>query len=308
LAVKDLSIVDTSGDIIKNLSFTGSFDCKEVLRKNLGIENLKAPVKADKGVYSLKPLAMNILGGTGEGDLTVDVSEADSMYIINLKVSKLDFDKLEEFFGTTKVIGGKGDLSASLTIKEKGSRILLSNLDGTFTLQGDNLVTYTVDLDKVLSAYESSQELHLVDLAGYFIVGPLSTVVLKGYRYGNLYYQAQGGRGTITQFISHWKLKNGQAEAMDCALATRHHRAALKGKLNLVKERYDNVVVALLDEKGCPTFEQSISGSFSSPSTGPVSAIESLAGPIIDLYRKAKRFAQAGKCEVFYNGSVKQPR
>jgi len=66
--------------------------------------------------------------------------------------------------------------------------------------------------------------------------------------------------------------------------------------------------VALLDDKGCPRFKQSISGSFGSPSVGTVSAVESLAGPFLNLYRKAKRFVQGGKCEVFYDGTVQQPR
>ena len=44
------------------------------------------------------------------------------------------------------------------------------------------------------------------------------------------------------------------------------------------------------------------------PRVGTVSAVESLAGPFFDLYRKAKRFVQGGKCEVFYNGAVQQPR
>ena len=97
------------------------------------------------------------------------------------------------------------------------------------------------------------------------------------------------------------------ADATDCALATQHNRVALKGKLNLVSERYDNVIVALLDDKGCAKFKQGISGPFGSPQIGAVSAVESLAEPIFNLYRKAKRFIQGGKCEVFYNGSVQQP-
>ena len=40
LAIRDISVADTSGGIIKNVSFTGSFDCKELLQKNLRIENL----------------------------------------------------------------------------------------------------------------------------------------------------------------------------------------------------------------------------------------------------------------------------
>jgi AsmA protein len=132
--------------------------------------------------------------------------------------------------------------------------------------------------------------------------------VLKGYRYGELYYQTQGGKGAITRFVSHWKIRNGKADAADCALATHHNRAALKGTLDLVNDRYENVVVALLDDKGCVKVKQGISGPFGSPSVGTVSAVESLAGPFFNLYRKAKRFVQAGKCEIFYNGSVQQPR
>ena len=308
LAIRNLSVTDASGGILKNISFTGTFDCKELLQKDLRIENLKAPIKAYKGVFSFKPLTMDVFGGKGEGDVTADESGVDPAYKLNLKVSKLDFEKLQESFSIKRLISGKGDLAASLTIKEWGRRDLMSNMDGTFAIRGDNLITHTVDLDKVLSAYETSQKFNLVDVGAFFIAGPLGNIALKGYRYGNLYYQTQGGKGAITQFVSHWKIRNGEADALDCAFATRHNRVALKGKLNLVSERFDNVTVALLDEKGCAKFKQTISGSFGAPQVGAVSALESLAGPILDLYRKAKRFAQSGKCEVFYGGSVQQPR
>jgi hypothetical protein len=250
---------------------------------------------------------MDIFGAKGEGDATIDYSEVDTLYKINLKVSKLDFEKLEQSFGIKKAIGGKGDLFAALTMKEKRNRKLMSSLDGAFSIRGDNLVIYTMDLDRVLSKYETSQDFNLVDLGTFFIAGPLSTVALKGYRSVDLYNQTRGGQGTITQFISLWKIKNGVADATDCALATHHNRVALKGKLNLVSERYDNVIVALLDDKGCAKFKQSISGPFGSPQISTVSAVESLTGPIFNLYRKAKRFIQGGKCEVSYNGSVQQP-
>jgi hypothetical protein len=306
LAVKNLSVADTSGVIIKNISFTGNLDCKEVRKRDLTIDNVKSPVRVEKGVIYLTPLTMDIFGSKGEGDATADRSGDDALYKINLKVSRLDFAKLEEFSGTKKVIGGKGDLYASLTIKEKGNRTQLSSMDGTFSLRGDNLVIFTMDLDKVLSSYETSQEFNLVDLGAFFIAGPLSTIALKGYRYGDVYSQARGGQGTITQFSSHWKIKDGVADATDCALATHHNRVALTGKLDLVNERYDNVIVALLDDKGCAKYKQGISGSFGTPRIGAVSRVESFAGPLYKLYSKTKRFVQGDKCEVFYNGSVQQ--
>jgi AsmA protein len=250
---------------------------------------------------------MDIFGAKGEGSAMVDKSEVNTLYKINLKVSKLDFALFEQSFGIKKVIGGKGDLIADLTMKETGSRKLMSSLDGTFSLRGDTLVIYSMDLDKVLSTYETSQEFNLVDLGAFFIAGPLSTFAVRAYRSGDLYNQTRGGQGAITHFNSHWQIKNGVADATDCALATYHNRIALTGKLDLVNERYDNVIVALLDDKGCAKFKQGISGSFRNPQISAVSAAESLAGPFANLYRKAKRYVQGGTCEVIYNGSVQQP-
>jgi AsmA protein len=307
LAIKDLSVVETSGRMIKNIAFTGSMDCKELRKGSLRIDNVKSPIKSEQGIITLTSLTMDIFGAKAEGDATADKSQVDAMYKINLKVSKLDLEKLEESFGLKKVIGGKGDLHTSLTMKERGSRKLMSGMDGTFSLRGDHLVIYTMDLDKVLSSYETSQEFNLVDLGAFFIAGPLTTLPISGYRYWHVYTQTQGGRGAITQFISNWKIKDGVADATDCALATRHNRIALKGKLNLVSEQYDDVIVAILDDKGCAKFEQGVSGPFGSPRIGAVSAVQSLVGPIVDLFKKAERFIQGGKCEVFYNGSVRQP-
>ena len=308
LVIKGLSIKDTSGDIIKNVSFTGSIDCKEMRKKDLKIDSIRGSIKAEKGVFYLKPLTMDIFGAKGEGDFTANKSEADAEYKININVPKLDFEKLQESFGVKKLISGKGDFAASLTIKEKGSRNLMNGMDGTLSLQGNNLVTRTMDLDKVLSKFETSQNFNLIDIGAFFVAGPLGSAAVKGYRYGDVYFQTQGGRGAITQFVSRWKIKSGEADTGDCAFATRHKRVALKGKLNLASERYDNITVALLDDRGCAKFKQSISGPFSAPKIGVVNTVESLASPIVNLYKQAKRFTQSGKCEVFYSGSVQQPR
>jgi AsmA protein len=308
LTIKDILIMDTQRDIIKNISFTGNIDCEELLKKDLKIDNIKSSIKTEKGIFFLKPLTMNIFGAKGEGNITVDKTRTDAEYKINLNISKLDFQKLQESFGAKKLISGKGNLTASLTVKENRGRNLLNGMDGTLFLQGNNLVTHTIDLDKALSTFETSQKFNLVDVGAFFIAGPLGSAALKGYHYGDVYYQSQGGQGTITQFISNWKIRSGVADARDCAFATHRNRVALKGKLNLITKRYDNVTVALLDNKGCAKFKQSISGPFGSPKVGTVSTVESLAAPILNIVKQTKRFVQAGKCEVFYSGSVQQPR
>ncbi len=308
LALVDMKVADMSGSAIKNLSFTGSMECKELRKKNLRVDSIRSGIKAEKGVLSLNPLTMNIFGAKGEGEVVADKSEVDAVYKINLSVAKLDFERLQESFGVAKLISGKGDLTTSLTVREKGGRSLLKGVNGTLSLRGDNLVTNTIDLDKVLSSYETSQKFNLVDIGAFLIAGPLGSAALKGYRYGDVVYETMGGRGTITHFVSHWKIGNGMAEATDCALATRHNRVAIKGRLNLVRGRYDNVTAALLDDKGCAVFKQTITGPFESPGVGAVSVVQSLVGPILNIYRQAERFVRGGKCEVFYRGAVKQPR
>lgn len=308
LGVIGLTRADSSRGIVKDISFTGNLECKEVRKGNIQIDNIKSPVTVAHGVAHLAHLAMDIFGAPAVGDASLDTSESDFVYKINVKVAKLDVANLEATFRTKRVIGGKADLHASFMMKERKNQFLLSSMNGSVSLRSDNLVTYTMDLDKILTSYESSQEFNLVDLGAFFIAGPLSTLAVRGYRSGDLYNQTRGGQGTITQFISHWQIKDGVAEATDCALSTEHNRVALKGKLDLVKKRYENVTVALLDNEGCAKFKQSISGSFIHPRIGSVSVVNSLSGPIMNLFSKAKRFIQGGKCEVFYSGAVRQSK
>jgi hypothetical protein len=309
LTIHDLVIpAASSGHGIRSTSLEGSFVAGEVRAGDLNIEHVKSPIKMEEGVLSLAHLTMDVYGSRGEGAATVDLSEVDAAFAVQLHVPNLDFAKLQESVGAGRVIGGKGTLHASLTMKERRNRALLSSVDGTLSLRGDNLVTYTVDLDKALSSYESSQKFHLVDIGAFFIAGPVGVVALKGYGYGKAYSDAQGGQGAITQFISHWKITDGVAEAIDCALATRHHRVALKGRLDLVAGRYgEGAMVALLDDRGCAIRKQSIVGPLGSPQVGATGAAESLGGPFLDLYNKARRVVQGGKCEVFYRGAVQQP-
>jgi hypothetical protein len=67
LAIKGHSVMDTSGVIIRNIAFTGNLDCKAIQKKNVNIGNVKSPIKVEKGVIYLAPLAMGIFGSKGEG-------------------------------------------------------------------------------------------------------------------------------------------------------------------------------------------------------------------------------------------------
>ena len=98
----------------------------------------------------------------------------------------------------------------------------MSSMDGTFSLRGDNLVIYTMDLDTVLSKYETSQKFNLVDLGAFFIAGPLGTAALKGYRYGDVYHQTREDRA-----LSHSSFPNGRSGTVWRTLRTAPLRRAI---------------------------------------------------------------------------------
>lgn len=87
-------------------------------------------------------------------------------------------------------------------------------------------------------------------------------------------------------------------------MATKQNRVALKGGLDFVNERFDNVTVALVDNRGCIKAKPSIHGAFKNPVVEKPGAIKSLSGPVVKLLKKVESILPGGACEVFYAGSV----
>ena len=307
LTLKNLQVAQSASNLMKNITFSGSVDCGELQRKNVKIENLQSGIEAADGLIHIKPLSMDIFGTKGKGELTADMSKSDPVYNINLKIPNLDFAKLLESLGKEKLMGGKGDLVASLTMQSKGSENPMRNTKGTFSLQGENLIIYKMDLDKILESSKSSREANLADVGAFFIAGPLSTAALEALRYAGAYHEARTGETEVTKFIAKWKIKDGIADAADCALTTRRNRIAAKGKLDLVSEQYENLTVALIDHQGCAKLKQTINGPFASPRISTVSALQMLGVSLLNLYSEARGLVQGSNCEVFYSGSVGPP-
>jgi hypothetical protein len=91
------------------------------------------------------------------------------------------------------------------------------------------------------------------------------------------------------------------------AMATNENRIALKGSLDFVNERFDDVTVAVVDERGCAKVLQRIHGPFRKPEVEKVSVLQAVTGPMRSLYKQAAKLLGA-RCEVFYAGSLAPPK
>jgi len=294
------------GHLLKNLSFTAGFTCKAFRKGSLAASNLKIHIEGKDGVLDLDPVTMRLFGGEGSGSLRADLSGPVPHYNIRYSLSKF---RIEEFFkalSPKKVAEGSMDFSSSLSTRGRTANEMKRNANGEFSLRGESLTLDGVDLDRTFSRYEASQNFNLVDVGALFIAGPFGPLITKGYAFGSLFV-GSGGSSRIRVLVSGWKVERGIAQAKDVAMATNENRIALVGSLDFVKERFNDVTVAVVDGEGCAKVRQKINGPFLKPEVEKVSVLKTAVGPILSVFKQAGKVF-GGPCEVFYAGSVAPPK
>jgi hypothetical protein len=295
-----------SSDWVKNLSFTAELACGKIQTKHFAVSNLKFSLAAKDGIFDIKPVTMEVFGGQGSGNIRADYSGADPQYQIDYALQQFRIEAFYKTLSAQTVVEGAMDFSANLTMQGKTVSELTQTANGEASLRGENLTLIGSDLDLQLSRYESSQHFSLVDVGAVFLAGPVGLAVTKGYDFASI-LKGSGGNSNIQKIASEWKIEHGVAHAQDVAMATDKNRIALKGGLDFVNGRFDDVTVALIDDQGCAKLTQKVSGPFQKPVVEKPNILVSIAGPALKLLKKGRDILPGGKCEVIYAGSVAPP-
>jgi len=287
---------------LSRISFRGKFACSDTPARKAPISDLRFSVEAHDGVFDFKPVTMRSFGGEGSGMLHLDHTGA--VPVIHLEYALKEFRIDEYFKALLPGIAASGLMHSSITLSMRGRTRgeLRRSAEGQMVLSGTNLTLSGMDLDRELSRYESSQRFNLFDLTAFVFAGPLGLAVTKGVQFASLAGK-EGGTTPIRTVVSKWKVEKGVAQAKDVALSTRENRLALHGGLDFVNDDFDDVVVALVDAKGCAKVRQKIRGPFNNPVVEKPDTLASLTGPVRNLFNKLGR----SSCEVFYSGSVTPP-
>jgi len=292
--------------LLKNLSFTAEFACKEFRKGSLAVSNLKLRIEGKDGVLDLDPVTMRLFGGQGSGSLRADLSGSVPRYNVRYSLSKFRIEEFLKTLSPKKAAEGSMDFSSSLSTQGKTVNEMKRDANGEFSLRGENLTLDGIDLDRTFSRFEASQSFNLVDVGAFFVAGPFGPLITKGYDFGSLFV-GSGGSSSIRVLVSDWKVEHGVAQAKDVAMATNENRVALKGSLDVANERFNDVTVAVVDGKGCAKVRQKIRGPFRAPEVEKVSVLQTAAGPVLTLFKQAGKLL-GGQCEVFYAGSVAPPK
>jgi AsmA protein len=291
-----------SADFMEHLSLSARGTCVESRNDSFVGAHVSFSVTGERGMFTVVPLTMQIMGGNGSGHIEADFTGNTPAYRVHYAVAQLHVDDLFKFLAPGKVGEGRLDFAADLSMRGRDAAELTRTTQGTATLRGKNLLIAMGNLDEKLAHYESSQNFNLVDVGAFLIAGPLGTAATKGRDFAAV-FQGTKGNTDIRLLVSQWQVDNGVAVAQDVAMATRENRLAMKGGLDFVNRSFNEVTVAILDHQGCARVAQRVHGSFSNPEIEKPNVLASLTGPVGSLLGKARKL-MGGKCEVFYEGAV----
>jgi uncharacterized protein involved in outer membrane biogenesis len=308
IAVGNLSAGGTpGGDPLKTLSFTDDIRCRRIRAGTLTLTDLEMKLAGGNGVCDVSQVRMKIFGGTGSGTLHADFTGTEPHFRIIFAVSKLKIEELLQESPDPKNMEGLAELSADLTARGKTAVEVKRSLSGQVSLDGENLALNSMDIDELISSLLQSRRFSLVDVGAFFLAGPFGPALTRGYRFADLFKESRGGNGVIAKLVSVWKIENGVAEAVDVAMATKVRRIAMKGGLNFIDNRFEDAVVAVLDQHGCAVITQKVRGPFSRPEIGNINILKSLTSPVTNLLRSVVKLFDSRPCDVFYSGSVAPP-
>lgn len=295
------------GDPLKTLSFTDDIRCRRIRAGTLTLTDLEMKLAGGKGVCDVSQARMKIFGGTGSGTLHADFTGTEPHFRIIFAVSKLKIEELLQESTAPKNMEGLAELSADLTARGKTAVEMKRSLSGQVSLDGENIALNSMDIDELISSLLRSRRFSLVDVGAFFLAGPFGPALTRGYRFADLFKESRGGNGVIAKLVSVWKIENGVAEAVDVAMATKVRRIAMKGGLNFIDNRFEDAVVAVLDQHGCAVVTQKVRGPFSRPEIGNINILRSLTSPVTNLLRSVVKLFGSRPCDVFYSGSVAPP-
>jgi AsmA protein len=292
--------------IRRAFSFKGELAFDTLQRDVLKLTAMKSKVSAAGGYFMLDDLSLDAFGGKGTGTFAADTSERTPRYELSLEVPRCRVEHLLEGLRTEPVIGGEAALSMHVRAAGRNKDELTQTLSGDVSLSGSNLQTHDLDLDKLIHKFDKTRGFNLIDLAAFFVAGPLGPIATKGYDFGRVYQQLGTGEGTLDRLLTKWRIDDGIAEAKDCALATKKNRVAFVGKIDLVHGLYQDAAIAVLNERGCSRYTEKLTGPVGGRQPIATRTMKAIAGPFVGLFQKMQ-LAFDPNCDVFYSGSVPQP-
>ena len=296
----DLETYNISRDSMKqrlqSLSFSADAHIDRMTYGSYVLKDISMPFEMKNGVAISENLQYTLFDTPILGSGKFDLSGKQPKISLKSKLVGLKLASLCKELWNKDLLEGtaNGEFKLSFFAGDK------STLHGFIQLFGEGIILKGYDLDKIASLLDPAQHnAHAFNFSS----------LISGMN------AFKGGTTLIKE--ANTKLDMGYSEVhfTDVALSTAQNRIAMKGLVNIVDEKLVNVKTALLNPKGCATFEQKFSGTFVNPSLKvDDSTITTLSNVVLSFSTKPKTIVPNNpkhddeNCTVFYEGVIKHPQ
>ncbi len=311
LTVNDIAL-NGNKDILKALSLKGLLKIASIKYDRYLLKDVVANFSFKDKVAVISPLKFNTLGSLVDGKIVYNLNGKKPKIFLEDHIAKLDLKNVSKLFIKSKKISLDGFVRADIKLSMVGQtpKDIKSSLGGNIYIKGENFGIKGIDLNKVFKSLDDAKSINKKDIAGFLVAGPLGVALSKGISGGNMMAGLEGGTTAVKKMVIDVKIKKGIAYLKDVAMKVGQTRVALKGKVDLKRERL-YITAGVVGSDGCPKIAEDIKGTFSKPSystkaltSGVVkNTVNSLIGGLGGFM--PKKTSKKAKCKVFYNGSVK---
>ena len=281
-----------------------NFDQARFDRLNIGSTRLSAHFGPDSGTANLEE--SRIFDGNARGTLEWKSGKEMPEYQVNLTLTDFDASKSVLLFRPTSFVNGRLDVSTNLSSKGTSPEQLLANAAGNVQMEGTDLDLMTTNIDALVTSILKSKQYNLVDAVAYFFIGPFAVSATKGLDVADVVREFSKPGTTpnkIKRIHTNWQLTNGVASAQDVALQTPRYLLALKGRVDLVKQVFDNVEIGVINHRGCAIATQKFYGPIASPSMEKPNILLTMTRPMLDALAKSAKGLLDQNCDKpFYSG------
>jgi AsmA protein len=274
----------------------------EISTNILKVNDIHYDIHVSDGEYIIEPRRISFFGEEGHGKYILKPYAEIPFYELKYSIQDFKIENLLTTFLEDTIVTGNANFHMDIVMQGDHWDSIVSNLNGSVDLGGNDLVLYGLDADKLIEKLKRSQNFNLVDVGAVVLAGPVALAFTKGSDFARVIISNPGEETFIPELMSEWDIKNGKLEIQDVAFTTNTNRIAAQGWIDYTTDSL-NITIAALNDKGCSIMSQDLYGQLNNPEIGELQVVKSLLAPVTNLVKGALGI----ECKIFYEGQVLHP-
>ncbi len=301
---------DPSKKMLQAISFDAKTKIQKVIFDKFNIKDIKIDLNMKNAIVNMSNMKLSMYDSLVDAKAKLNLNKKIPLLDIEVDIPKFKLANFSKEYLKKDMLSGIVKVHKKFTLSLGDLKTIKKTLRGTALIDGQGVGIKGFDLDKILSKYNSTKKANPAELGM-----SLASGFAKGGSLSGVFGTGSGGTTLLKRVHIKVNIAKGIVNLSDVAAATGKNRVAIKGKLDIVKQRFLDIKFGVLNAKNCAKFSQTIVGTFSKPKVkidassikSTVNMVSSLLGSFgVKIPKIAKK--KNVKCKVFYNGVVKQPK